>query len=43
VNKNILITDLPEICRNGAMFIDLINTLCGREAPIKGVFRNAKN
>ena len=34
---------LPDICRSGVLFCDLVNRLEGRSAPIKGLERNPKN
>ena len=34
---------LPKICRNGAIFFDLINRLEGKEDTIRGLYRNPKN
>ncbi len=34
---------LPKICRNGAIFFDLINRLEGKDNVIRGLNRNPKN
>ena len=38
-----LLSDLPKYCRNGVIFGDLLNRLCGRDEVIKGLHRAPKN
>lgn len=35
--------NLPQYCRSGVMFADLINRIAGREDVIKGINRNPQN
>jgi hypothetical protein len=42
-NNDKLLNELPQYCRNGVFFFDLINRLNGKHEILKGVDRNPKN
>ena len=43
LNFHNLMNDFPKYCRNGVLFGDLLNRICGRDPPIKGLHRVPKN
>lgn len=41
--KAVTIKEFPQFWRNGVIFFDLVNKLCGRNPVLKGIERNPKN